>query len=138
MKVYVDTNILIAASVQAHPHHAQAFDLVSNVRDGLLQGCISTHGLAEFYSVLTRAPFSPRVHPAGPEQSPAVTLYLAGRAVSRGRQRAAGIRPHYLAVIEAVTDHRQWVVLGPKPGSVECCQRLAGGRKANGLKPLAN
>ncbi len=64
MKVYVDTNILIAASVQAHPHHAQAFDLVSNVRDGLLQGCISTHGLAEFYSVLTRAPFSPRVHPA--------------------------------------------------------------------------
>ena len=29
-----------------------------------MQGCISTHGLAEFYAVLTRAPFTPRVHPA--------------------------------------------------------------------------
>lgn len=29
-----------------------------------MQGCISTHGLAEYYSVITRAPFTPRVHPA--------------------------------------------------------------------------
>ena len=28
-----------------------------------MQGCISTHGLAEFYSVVTRTPFSPRVQP---------------------------------------------------------------------------
>jgi predicted nucleic acid-binding protein len=38
--------------------------LVSSIKDGVLQGCISTHGLAECYAVLTRAPFSPRVHPA--------------------------------------------------------------------------
>ncbi len=25
---------------------------------------MSTHGLAEYYSVLTRAPFTPRIHPA--------------------------------------------------------------------------
>jgi predicted nucleic acid-binding protein len=29
-----------------------------------LRGCINAHGLAEFYSVLTRAPFAPRIHPA--------------------------------------------------------------------------
>ncbi len=29
----------------------------------LVRVCISTHGLAEFYSVLTRAPFTPRIHP---------------------------------------------------------------------------
>lgn len=29
-----------------------------------MQGYISARGLAEFYAVLTRAPFTPRVHPA--------------------------------------------------------------------------
>ena len=64
MKVYLDTNVLVAASVQEHPHHVPAFDLVKAVKEGALQGAISTHGLAEFYSVLPRAPFTPRVHPA--------------------------------------------------------------------------
>jgi predicted nucleic acid-binding protein len=64
VKVYLDTNILIAASVPDHQHHAQSFDLVRAVKEGALEGCISNHGLAEFYSVLTRAPFTPRVHPA--------------------------------------------------------------------------
>jgi len=64
VKAYLDTNVLVAASVQEHQHHVPAFDLVKAVKEGALQGCISTHGLAEFYSVLTRAPFTPRVHPA--------------------------------------------------------------------------
>ena len=68
MKVYLDTNVLIAASVQQHQHHVQCFDLVKAVTVGSLRGCISTHGLAEFYSVLTRAPFTPRVHPAEADQ----------------------------------------------------------------------
>ena len=64
MKAYVDTNVLVAASIEEHQHHVQAFDLVKAVKKGRLQGCISTQGLAEFYSVLTRAPFTPRIHPA--------------------------------------------------------------------------
>jgi predicted nucleic acid-binding protein len=64
VKVYLDTNVLVAASVQEHPHHLQSFDLVKAVKEGTFEGCISTHGLAEFYSVLTRAPLTPRVHPA--------------------------------------------------------------------------
>jgi predicted nucleic acid-binding protein len=64
VKVYLDTNILVAASFQEHQHHVQSFDLVRAVKEGAFAGYISTHGLAEFYSVLTRAPFSPRVHPA--------------------------------------------------------------------------
>jgi len=63
VKAYLDTNVLVAASVQEHRHHVQAFDLVKRVKEGAFEGCISTHGLAEFYSVLTRAPFTPRVHP---------------------------------------------------------------------------
>lgn len=64
MKAYFDTNVLVAASVQEHQHHVLAFDLVKAVKERALEGCISTHGLAEFYAVLTRAPFTPRVHPA--------------------------------------------------------------------------
>jgi predicted nucleic acid-binding protein len=64
VKVYLDTNVLVAAVVKDHQHHVQSFDLVKAVKDGALKGCISTHGLAEFYSVITRAPFIPRAHPA--------------------------------------------------------------------------
>ena len=63
MKAYLDTNVLIAASVREHEHHVQAFDLVKAVKDGGVKGCISTHGLAEFYLVITRTPFTPRVRP---------------------------------------------------------------------------
>jgi predicted nucleic acid-binding protein len=64
VKVYIHTNILVAASIEDHQHYAPAFELLKKVKGGSLQGCISSHGLAEFYSVLTRAPFIPRVHPA--------------------------------------------------------------------------
>ncbi len=64
MKAYLDTNVLVAGSVENHPHHVPAFDLVKAVKEGDLQGFISTHGLAEYYAVITRAPFTPRVHPS--------------------------------------------------------------------------
>jgi predicted nucleic acid-binding protein len=64
VKAYFDTNVLIAASVGQHPHHEPAFQLVAAVKRKAMQGCLSAHGMLEFYSVLTRAPFQPRVHPA--------------------------------------------------------------------------
>jgi predicted nucleic acid-binding protein len=64
VKGYFDTNVLMAASVEGHPQHLQSFDLVRAVKDGVLKGCVSTQGLAEYYSAITRAPFVPRVHSA--------------------------------------------------------------------------
>ena len=64
MKAYLDTTVLVAASMSAHPQHPQCFQLLAAVKDGLMEACFSAHGLLEFYSVLTRAPFTPRVHPA--------------------------------------------------------------------------
>jgi predicted nucleic acid-binding protein len=63
VKAYLDTNVLIAASVEAHPHHSSSFRVIEKAAGGRIDACISTHALAGFYSVLTRAPFSPRVHP---------------------------------------------------------------------------
>lgn len=64
MNAHLDTDVLVAAFLQEHRHHVQSFDLIKAVKDGAMRGCVSTHGLAEFYSILTRASFSPRVRPA--------------------------------------------------------------------------
>ena len=64
MKVYCDTSVLVAASVLAHPHHAQSMVLLQQIRGGKLEAVISAHGTAEFYAVLTRAPLVPPVYPS--------------------------------------------------------------------------
>lgn len=64
MKGYFDANVLVAASVQGHPNHVQSFDLVRAVKEGVFKGCVSTQGLAEYYSAITRAPITPRLHSA--------------------------------------------------------------------------
>jgi predicted nucleic acid-binding protein len=64
VKIFLDTSVLVAALVEDHPHNAQAASLLLQAKAGQVQAFISAHGLAEVYSVLTRAPFSPRIYPA--------------------------------------------------------------------------
>lgn len=64
MKVYFDTSVLVAASVADHAHHSQAIALLRQVQGKKIQGYISAHGLAEFFAVLTRAPFTPPIYPS--------------------------------------------------------------------------
>ena len=64
VKVFFDTNVLVAASEQAHPHHAQAWPALLRVTAGKDQGFISVHSIAEMYAALTRLPVQPRIHPA--------------------------------------------------------------------------
>jgi predicted nucleic acid-binding protein len=63
MKVYCDTSVLVAASIAVHPHYVQSSALLEQIRTGKLDAVISTHGTAEFYAVLTRAPLTPPVFP---------------------------------------------------------------------------
>lgn len=63
MKIYLDSNVLIASCVADHPHFAQAAALVTAIREHQHTAWISTHGLAETYSVLTRLPLSPPIFP---------------------------------------------------------------------------
>ena len=64
MKVYLDSNVLVAACVGDHPHFAQAAGLMAAIREGHHAAWIGTHGLAETYSVLTRLPLSPPIFPS--------------------------------------------------------------------------
>ena len=64
MKAYLDTAVLVAASVADHPHHSQSLAALHLVRKKTMIGHISGHGLSEVYAVLTRTPFTPPIYPA--------------------------------------------------------------------------
>lgn len=63
MKVYLDTNIIVADAVRTHIHNLNASGLFRNIESRHWTPVIAAHGLAEVYSVLTRTPFQPRISP---------------------------------------------------------------------------
>src|SRR4051812_14534076 len=56
MKVFCDTNVLVAAFLQRHPHHSTARPVIERVKAGHDQGFVGAHSLAEAYAVMTRLP----------------------------------------------------------------------------------
>lgn len=56
MKIFLDTNVLVAAVSGRHTHHAQAFPLLARVQQGKDEGFVSAHSLAEMYAILTKLP----------------------------------------------------------------------------------
>lgn len=62
-KVLFDTSVLVAAMLEEHPHHSKCFAWLQRVRAEEIEGFISTHSIAELYSVLTRFPRTRRINP---------------------------------------------------------------------------
>lgn len=56
MKVLYDTSVLIPALLTKHENHAIAFPQLQIAKREEVQGHLSTHTLAELYSVTTRLP----------------------------------------------------------------------------------
>ena len=63
MKVLLDTSVLVAAMVSAHPAHSRGLPWLSKAHAGDFELLVSTHTLAELYAVLTRLPLRPRIQP---------------------------------------------------------------------------
>jgi predicted nucleic acid-binding protein len=63
MRVFCDTNVLVAAALEAHVHHTSAKGVLDRIsrRDDI--GFISAHSLAETFSVLSRMPTMPKLTP---------------------------------------------------------------------------
>ncbi|HXT76874.1 MAG TPA: PIN domain-containing protein [Candidatus Eisenbacteria bacterium] len=82
MRTYFDTDVLVASVIQLHVHFHAAHAAVLAVRARKIEGCVSAHGLAEFYAVLTRAPFSSPVFPLQAWQALADNFLPAFEVVS--------------------------------------------------------
>ena len=92
MRVLLDTSVLVAALVEAHARHAQAFPWLQKTREADFQGLIATHSIAETYAVLTSLPLSPRIAPS------AARWRMSGpRAITPSSWRPASVRSAWLA-----------------------------------------
>ena len=63
MKIFCDTNVLVAAFLQGHPQHNTARPVLERVKRGDDEGFVAAHSLAEAYAVLTRLPGGNQVPP---------------------------------------------------------------------------
>jgi predicted nucleic acid-binding protein len=63
VKVLADTSVLVAAMVESHPDHEQAFPWLRAAKQGQHTLFVATHTLAETYAVLTSLPLQPRIGP---------------------------------------------------------------------------
>jgi predicted nucleic acid-binding protein len=64
VKVLFDTSVLVPAIVTLHPQHSVCWQWLEDAQSGQFQGVVSTHTLAELYSVLTQLPYRPVIRPA--------------------------------------------------------------------------
>jgi predicted nucleic acid-binding protein len=76
MKVFCDTNVLVAAFLAQHPQHHAARPVLERIKAGSDEGWAATHSLAETYAVLTRLPCTNYV-------SPGTTLQLISENIIR-------------------------------------------------------
>jgi predicted nucleic acid-binding protein len=64
MRVFLDTNVLVAACLEDHEQHARALPVVQRVHEKKVEGALSAHSILETHSVLTRLPRHPRISPS--------------------------------------------------------------------------
>lgn len=68
MRVLLDTSVLVAAMVEAHPVHENALPWLRGVKDGTHKGFVAAHSIAELYSILTTLPVQPRIPPVAAQR----------------------------------------------------------------------
>ena len=63
MKILFDSSVLIAAFVESNPKHKSALSFLMKAKNKEFQLFVSSHTILEIYSVLTSAPFKPKITP---------------------------------------------------------------------------
>lgn len=64
LKILFDSSVLIAAFVESHPKHKSAVSYLIKAKNKEFELIVSSHSILEIYSVLTSAPFKPKITPA--------------------------------------------------------------------------
>jgi predicted nucleic acid-binding protein len=68
MKALLDSSVLVAAHLPAHPEHVASSDWLRQATQGNYELVVAAHSLAEVYAVLTRLPLRPRISPKAAHQ----------------------------------------------------------------------
>ncbi len=63
MSIFCDTSVLVAGCVRLHPHFSRARPILEAAFAKKGEFLISSHSLAEIYSVLTNLPLQPKIMP---------------------------------------------------------------------------
>jgi predicted nucleic acid-binding protein len=63
LRVFFDTSVLVAASVEPHPMHERSLVWVKRAKGEELEMLVASHTIAELYGVLTTLPIRPRISP---------------------------------------------------------------------------
>jgi len=64
VKILLDTSVLVAAMIEAHPAHVRALPWLQRIKQRKDSGLVSAHSIAELYAILTTLPMKPRISPA--------------------------------------------------------------------------
>lgn len=68
MKILLDTSVLVAAMVEAHPAHERGKAWFNRVTSGTDKGVVAARSLAELYSILTTLPVTPPISASDAKQ----------------------------------------------------------------------
>jgi predicted nucleic acid-binding protein len=68
VKILLDTSVLVAAMVEAHPAHERGKTWFNRVTSGTDKGLVAAHSIAELYSILTTLPVNPPISASDAEQ----------------------------------------------------------------------
>ena len=82
VEVFLDTNVLMAASVRQHPHFSRADADLRRCLEGEDKGWGHTHSLLEFLSAMTQRPKGRAVPPALVSSLPEQGIPAQGRLVA--------------------------------------------------------
>jgi len=61
LKLLFDSSVIIAAFVESHPNHESALSFLNKAKNREFELIVSAHTILEVYSVLTSAPFKPKI-----------------------------------------------------------------------------
>jgi predicted nucleic acid-binding protein len=62
VRILLDTSVLVAAMVEAHPAHMRALPWLQKAQGGTDTWLVAAHSLAELYAILTTLPVRPRIN----------------------------------------------------------------------------
>jgi predicted nucleic acid-binding protein len=97
MKVLLDTSVLVAAMVEAHPMHELALPWLQRVKGASDLGVVAAHSIAELYAVLTTLPVHPQI-------SPSIARCLIEQNVLDSCEIVSLSQEDYIAIIDHLSE----------------------------------